>query len=235
MIYSLSSINLCEVAGWQTTPPDVAARIYATAALRLKQTLPKPFSLFSRFFLNKSHQVVKKHTEECEEDLQWLCHPQGKKFLIDETWSYESDNESETSGDNVIHYSTIADKNDPVSHAAFHFRKRMLQKALYTIINPVTFTEAELNDINSTKTKRGTHSPASALQYLELVLDCEEDELGESSEEEGRFWCGVASVAAAWLMGDDGENFHAQIEQIPPSMAESKSPLPRALMWAFVA
>merc|ERR1719220_1167059 len=83
--------------------------------------------------------------------------------------------------------------------------------------------------------RRGTHSPASALQYLELVLDCEEDELGESSEEEGRFWCGVASVAAAWLMGDDGENFHAQIEQIPPSMAESKNPLPRALMWAFVA
>merc|ERR1712142_735308 len=106
----------------------------------------------------------------------------------------------------------------------------MLQKALYTIINPATVTEAELNDLNSTKSKRGTHSPASALQYLELVLDCEEDELGESSEEEGRFWCGVASVAAAWLMGDQGENFHSSIEQIPPSLATSKNALPRALM-----
>ena len=47
MIYSLSAINLCEVAGWQTTPPDIAARIYATAAIRLKQTIPKPFSLLS--------------------------------------------------------------------------------------------------------------------------------------------------------------------------------------------
>jgi len=235
MIYSLSSINLCEVAGWQTTPPDVAARIYATAAIRLKQTLPKPFSLLSRFFLSKSHQVVKKHTEECEEDLQWLCHPQGRKFLIDETWSYESDTESESSSENAIHYSTIADKNDPVSHAAFHFRKRMLQKALYTIINPVTFSDAELNDLKSTKVKKGTHSPASALQYLELVLECEEDELGESSVEEGRFWCGVASVAATWLMGDSGENFYPVIEQIPASMAQSKNPLPRALMWAFVA
>ena len=64
--------------------------------------------------------------------------------------------------------------DDPVSHAAFHFRKRMLQKALYTIINPVTFSDAELNDLKSTKTKRGIHSPALALQYLELVLECEE-------------------------------------------------------------
>ena len=39
-VYSLNAINQCEVAGWKTTPPDVATKIYVTAAFRFKQFAP---------------------------------------------------------------------------------------------------------------------------------------------------------------------------------------------------
>ena len=52
-IYSLCAINLCEVAGWKLTPPDVAVRIYATAALRFKMQLPPFMRLCSVTFVSK--------------------------------------------------------------------------------------------------------------------------------------------------------------------------------------
>ena len=53
-VFSLNAINLCEVAGWKTTPPEIATKIYVTAAFRFKQFAPPVVRLLSVSSLNKN-------------------------------------------------------------------------------------------------------------------------------------------------------------------------------------
>nr|CAB3266559.1 SREBP sterol-regulatory element binding protein [Phallusia mammillata] len=240
-VYSLSSINLCEVAGWKTTPPGIASSIYATTAIRMKKTAPRILKWTFRYFLSKSRKVMANHTDASDE-LRWLCHPLGHRFVVDETWSNESESEEE---DEVnINFTTVADKTDPLSHAAYNFRQTMLQKAAYTLVNPTEIDEDTLdqhrNGDKKARRKSKLNTPShEALQYLQLVSECTENilKIDERYDSECRFWWAVTSIAAYWLLGDEksASELYQTVERPPKKLMDTKNPLPRALMWSFVA
>jgi len=221
-IYSLCAINLCEVAGWKLTPPDVAVRIYATAALRFKMQLPPFMSRFvSWYLISRSRNVLMQYSTECDDELKWLGNKAAINFLLN--WNL---NVVETDCSD-LDFSVVADKEDPLSHAAFHFRNYLLQKALYLITMPCVVS-------GSYKEKKFVPPCQMALQYIQLVKQCEEDEMDElEDEEESKYWLNVATAACHFYMGEYDKA--TGVEQLPASLEYSKNELPKAVKHAFIA
>jgi len=221
-IYSLCAINLCEVAGWKLTPPDVAVRIYATAALRFKMQLPPFMSRFiSWYLISRSRNVLMQYSTECDDELKWLGNKSAINFLLN--WNLNVV-EADCSD---LDFSVVTDKEDPLSHAAFHFRNYLLQKALYLITMPCVVS-------GSIKQKKIIPPCQMALQYIQLVKQCEEDEMDElEDEEESKYWLNVATAACHFYMGDYEKA--TGVEQLPVSMEYSKNELPKAVKYAFIA
>lgn len=232
LMYSLTAVNMSQVAGWKLTPPDVAVRIYATAALRFKRHFPTALRWMSWYFIRCSRAVLHKYSNDCDGELRWLVENGGEQFVVGDDatlWSYETDEDDDDCDD----FSTIADRDDPLSHAAFHFRKHVMKQALYTLVMP----ETPWLQHHHKGGKRQTPA-AAALKYLKIVTKCEEEEMDEEEDEaESKFWLSVATAAAHYAQGDisEAQQYHQIIEQLPLSLANSRNELPRAVSAAFTA
>jgi len=232
--------------------------------------------------------VLQTYAKDCDEDLRWLNEPAGRQFLVDETWTYDDEQDEEEDADIVVEKASgqhctggldgeatttataaassvhkivvttkttattnITDKEDPVSHAAFHFRKHLMKKALHSLVMPVVSCNGSEvveggffassccgSGKNGGRKKRNESPAAAALHYLQLVKQCEEDELDEDEDEaETTFWLSVATSAAYFALGDvtNASCYSEVIEHLPPSLEFSKKDLPRAVMGAYVA
>ncbi|XP_076821469.1 sterol regulatory element-binding protein 1-like isoform X2 [Clavelina lepadiformis] len=235
IVYSLNAINMCEVAGWNTTPPDVAARIYATAALRFKQDTPAILHFIFRYFLIQSRSVINAHTD-CVENLRWICNSRGHRFIVDESWTFDGIVTDQR--DNMFEFSHISDPTDPLAHVAFHFRKHLLRSALYSLINPVTMNDDDVI-VPSLMRKKWSNPFYVAQEQLQLFDEANEDfeVVEEEDMAESKFWWAAAMISSRWLVcdNDGASDLFQYIERPSKSLATSKNPLPRALMWSLVA
>ncbi|XP_078489462.1 transcription factor protein [Ciona intestinalis] len=178
-LYSLSALNLCEVAGWETTPPSTATRIYLMAALRFKRDAMMPLKWFHRFFLRKCSNVLSTHPN-CNGALRWMTTTLGNNFVSNETNLLVKNNEE-------MKFIKILNKSDPLSIVSFHFRTAMLRNSLFAMIEP----NIGLGE-----------SPADeAMKYLQLV------ENKDTFDTDEKFWCSIATVAADWSKSDEVSRF----------------------------
>jgi len=213
--FTLSSINLCEAAGYQLTPPDVAVRIYATAAIRVKRHFPPFLKWLSQYLLKKSEKILNRYSRDCDEELNWLRKESAHQFLINSERYHDNDDDDDHSLTTEVRFTSISDRDDPVSHAAFYFRKQLMQRALNALNKPTAVERSE------------------SFHLLQLLADCDQDELVED-ENESRFWLSVATAAAYYSLGDSKTAMTSSLD-IDIPFDDERNELRGATKWSFVA
>uniref|UniRef100_A0A671NCB5 Sterol regulatory element-binding protein 1 n=1 Tax=Sinocyclocheilus anshuiensis TaxID=1608454 RepID=A0A671NCB5_9TELE len=148
---ALSALNLAECAG-DCLPVATLAEIYVSAALRVKTSLPRLLHFTTRVFLSSARQTCLSPSGSVPPAMQWLCHPLGHRFFVDEDWSIRS-----TPKESI--YSQAGNSVDPLAQVTQAFREHLLEKALYCVAQP-------RGDKNLTD---GDGEYSDSLEYLQLL------------------------------------------------------------------
>ncbi|TRY98988.1 hypothetical protein DNTS_001249 [Danionella cerebrum] len=230
---ALSALNLAECAG-DCLPVATLAEIYVSAALRVKTSLPRLLHFTTRVFLSSARQASLSPSGSVPPAMQWLCHPQGHRFFVDEDWSIRSSPKESI-------YSQAGNSVDPLAQVTQAFREHLLEKALYCVAQPQgdkTLAEAD-----------GEYS--DALEYLQL-LSSASDAAGATTQSfaigsnmatitgcdpHSKWWSSMAVVIINWLQGDEvaAERLYLAVEHLPRSLQSAESPLPKAFLNVFKA
>ncbi|XP_067238776.1 sterol regulatory element-binding protein 1 [Chanodichthys erythropterus] len=230
---ALSALNLAECAG-DCLPVATLAEIYVSAALRVKTSLPRLLHFTTRVFLSSARQACLSPSGSVPPAMQWLCHPLGHRFFVDEDWSIRS-----TPKESI--YSQAGNSVDPLAQVTQAFREHLLEKALYCVAQPrgdKTLTDGD-----------GEYS--DALEYLQLLTSAS-DAAGATTQSfaigsnmatvtgcdpHSKWWSSVAVVIINWLQGDDvaAERLYPAVEHLPRSLQSAESPLPKACLNTFKA
>ncbi|XP_062603205.1 sterol regulatory element-binding protein 1-like [Saccostrea cucullata] len=223
---SLSAINMAEAAG-EALPLTQLAEIYATCAIRMQTTLPWKLKFLSKYLLSCARKACLTSGDRLPPSIQWLSHPEGYRFFVRGRWTL--------GGKNSL-FTTLGCEADPLEHVAQMFREYMLEKALFSLINP-------------TRSKEGPTQSAEVLLYTQLLTDSatsttksvnlSEGGIGTTAggDELGQWWSSVVTVAINWLVGDE-ENAEAQYpicDSFPQKLQQSDDPLPKAVLVAYRA
>uniref|UniRef100_A0A8C1I1N3 Sterol regulatory element-binding protein 1 n=1 Tax=Cyprinus carpio carpio TaxID=630221 RepID=A0A8C1I1N3_CYPCA len=220
---ALSALNLAECAG-DCLPVATLAEIYVSAALRVKTSLPRLLHFTTRVFLSSARQACLSPSGSVPPAMQWLCHPLGHRFFVDEDWSIRS-----TPKESI--YSQAGNSVDPLAQVTQAFREHLLEKALYCVAQP-------RGDKNS-------------LEYLQLLTSAS-DAAGATTQSfaigsnmatvtgcdpHSKWWSSVVVVIINWLQGDDvaAERLYPAVEHLPRSLQTAESPLPKACLNTFKA
>uniref|UniRef100_A0A8C1VER4 Sterol regulatory element-binding protein 1 n=1 Tax=Cyprinus carpio TaxID=7962 RepID=A0A8C1VER4_CYPCA len=200
---ALSALNLAECAG-DCLPVATLAEIYVSAALRVKTSLP--------LFLSSARQACLSPSGSVPPAMQWLCHPLGHRFFVDEDWSIRS-----TPKESI--YSQAGNSVDPLAQVTQAFREHLLEKALYCVAQP-------RGDKNLTDGDGWVIF--SMLLYTQSHAGC---------DPHSKWWSSVAVVIINWLQGDDvaAERLYPAVEHLPRSLQTAESPLPKACLNTFKA
>lgn len=230
---ALSALNLAECAG-DCLPVATLAEICVSAALRIKTSLPRLIHFTTRVFLSSARQACLSPSGSVPPAMQWLCHPLGHRFFVDEDWSIRS-----TPKESI--YSQAGNSVDPLAQVTQAFREHLLEKALYCVAQPQgdnTLTDGD-----------GEYS--DALEYLQLLTSAS-DAAGATTQSfaigsnmatvtgcdpHSKWWSSVAVVVINWLQGDDvaAERLYPAVEHLPLSLQSAESPLPKACLNTFKA
>ncbi|KAH9496042.1 Sterol regulatory element-binding protein 1 [Bulinus truncatus] len=189
---ALSAVNIGEAAK-DALPKFELARIYATAALQIKASLPEGFQFIARYFLSRARHICKKSGDQVPPNIQWLCHPEGHRFFVDSV-KFEGNKDSI--------FSSRGTEVDPLARVTQAFREHLLEQAMFSLVSP--------ND----PTKKKQSEP---LLYAQLLSECSCLSTGSQGaapeiagiskvtelDEVALWWANIVSVAHHWLLGED--------------------------------
>uniref|UniRef100_A0A673A204 Sterol regulatory element-binding protein 2 n=1 Tax=Sphaeramia orbicularis TaxID=375764 RepID=A0A673A204_9TELE len=217
---SLSAVNLSESAQSKMSPAQLA-QIYVTAATALRTVLGHHLTCLV------ANQSDTKQIPDC---LRWLFTPLGRQFFLGCDWSVKSE-----SCDGV--YTSQRDPVDPVAQLHRGFCRKLLERAVHTLIQP----QSE-SDTGKRKDDSGEFS--NALEFLHLLNSCTEDSPSSpppfstppnhttTPDPVSRWWALVLKAAVHWLQGDDVavRSLLAEAERMPRALHTLDHPLPKAVL-----
>ncbi|XP_017272086.1 sterol regulatory element-binding protein 2 [Kryptolebias marmoratus] len=229
---SLSAVNLSESAQGKMAPTQLA-QIYVTAATALRTVLGHHLSCLPGYLLGCAESAANQaETKQVPDCLRWLFTPLGRQFFLSCDWSVKSD-----SGDEV--YTSQRDPADPIAQLHQCFCRKLLERAVHTLIQPQSDSDA-----GSCKNNSGEFS--SALEFLELLNSCTEDSPSPPppfstppshttvsvGDPVSRWWALVLKAAVHWLQGDDVavRSLLAEAERMPRALHILDHPLPKAVL-----
>ncbi|XP_031584558.2 sterol regulatory element-binding protein 2 [Oreochromis aureus] len=229
---SLSAVNLSVSAHGKMAPTQLA-QIYVTAAIALRTVLGHHLSCLPGYLLGCAESVANQsETKTIPDCLRWLFTPLGRQFFLSCDWSVKSEN-----GDGV--YTSQRDPADPIAQLHRSFCRKLLERAVHTLIQPQSDSEAE-------KRKNDSGEFSSALEFLQLLNSCTEDSPSPPppfstppshttipvGDPVSRWWAVVLKAAVYWLQGDDVavRSLLAEAERMPRALHILDHPLPKAVL-----
>ncbi|XP_071445598.1 sterol regulatory element-binding protein 1 [Hetaerina americana] len=237
LMLAFNAVNMAEASS-DLLPPEQLADIYVAAALRIKESCPSFLQRFSRYYLGLARHVCLKNCSQVPMRLQWLFSSYGLRFFVTQKWSYGSVTPNSL-------FSSLGNRSDPLAYATRMYREHLQERALQTLVAP----GGRITDACDDEPMRRTQT-ADVLTYTRLLMEnalASESSstdvmllLGQGSctDEVAHWWACVVSVAAYWLLGEEGEQaerLYARIEVLPEMLEKMNDPLPRALLLAFRA
>ncbi|KAM4634881.1 sterol regulatory element-binding protein 2 isoform 3-T3 [Polymixia lowei] len=229
---SLSAVNLSESAQGKMAAAQLA-QIYVTAATALRTVLGHHLSCLPGYLLSCAESVASQSESRPIPDcLRWLFTPLGRQFFLSCDWSVKSE-----SSDGV--YTSQRDPADPVAQLHRCFCEKLLERAVHTLIQPQSDSEAG-------KRKDDSGEFSSALEFLQLLDSCTEDSPSPAppfpappshtitpvGDPVSRWWALVLKAAVHWLQGDDVavRSLLAEAERMPRALHTLDHPLPKAVL-----
>uniref|UniRef100_A0A667X2H9 Sterol regulatory element-binding protein 2 n=1 Tax=Myripristis murdjan TaxID=586833 RepID=A0A667X2H9_9TELE len=217
---SLSAVNLSESAQGKMAPAQLA-QIYVTAATALRTVLGHHLSCLPGYLLSCAESVANQSESKPIPDcLRWLFTPLGRQFFLSCDWSVKSEN-----SDGV--YTSQRDPADPIAQLHRCFCGKLLERAVHTLIQPQSDSEAGKRQDDS-----GEFS--SALEFLQLLNSCTEESPSPPppfsappnhtttpvGDPVSRWWALVLKAAVHWLQGDDVmvKSLLAEAERMPRAL-----------------
>uniref|UniRef100_A0A8D0A4E3 Sterol regulatory element-binding protein 2 n=1 Tax=Sander lucioperca TaxID=283035 RepID=A0A8D0A4E3_SANLU len=229
---SLSAVNLSESARSKMAPAQLT-QIYVTAATALRILLGHHLSCLPGYLLSCAESVANQsETKPIPDCLRWLFTPLGRQFFLSCDWSLKSE-----SSDGV--YTSQRDPADPIAQLHRCFCRKLLERAVHTLIQPQSDSEAG-------KCKNPSGEFSSALEFLQLLNSCTEDSPSPPpafstppshtttpvGDPVSRWWALVLKAAVHWLQGDDVavRSLLAEAERMPRALHTLDHPLPKAVL-----
>ncbi|MEQ2279762.1 Sterol regulatory element-binding protein 2 [Ameca splendens] len=229
---SLSAVNLSESAQGKMAPAQFA-QIYVTAATALRTVLGHHLTFLSGYLIGCAESVANQsETKQIPDCLRWLFTPLGRQFFLSCDWSVKSDSIHEV-------FTSQRDPADPIAQLHQCFCRKLLERAVHTLIQPQSDSDA-----GGCKNNLGEFS--SALEFLELLNSCTEDSpspptpfstppshtTNSVGDPVSRWWALVLKAAVHWLQGDDVavRSLLAEAERMPRALLMLDHPLPKAVL-----
>ncbi|XP_068434523.1 sterol regulatory element-binding protein 2 isoform X2 [Clinocottus analis] len=229
---SLSAVNLSQSAQGKMAPAQLT-QIYVTAATALRTVLGHHLSCLPGYLLSCAESVAgQSETKPIPDCLRWLFTPLGRQFFLSCDWSVKSE-----SSDGV--YTSQRDPTDPIAQLHRCFCRKLLERAVHTLIQPQSGSEAGKRNGDS-----GEFS--SALEFLQLLNSCTEDSPSPPppfstppnhtttpvGDPVSRWWALVLKATVHWLQGDDVavRSLLAEAERMPRALHTLDHPLPKAVL-----
>lgn len=229
---SLSAVNLSESAQSKMAPAELI-QIYVTAATALRTALGHHLTFLPGYLLSCAESVANQsETKSIPDSLRWLFTPLGRQFFLSCDWSVKSDN-----GDGV--YTSQRDPADPLAQLHRCFCRKLLERAVHTLIQPQSDSETD-------KRKKDSGEFSSALEFLQLLNSCTEESpsplppfstppshtITTVGDQVSRWWAVVLKAAVHWLQGDDVavKSLLAEAERMPRALHTLDHPLPKAVL-----
>lgn len=229
---SLSAVNLSESAQGKMAPAQLT-QIYVTAATALRTVLGHHLSCLPGYVLSCAESVANQsETKTIPDCLRWLFTPLGRQFFLSCDWSVKSE-----CSDGV--YTSQRDPADPIAQLHRCFCRKLLERAVHTLIQPQSDSEAGKRNNDS-----GEFS--SALEFLQLLNSCTEDSPSSPppfstppnhttapvGDPVSRWWALVLKAAVHWLQGDDVavRSLLAEAERMPRALHTLDHPLPKSVL-----
>uniref|UniRef100_A0A096M7F8 Sterol regulatory element-binding protein 2 n=1 Tax=Poecilia formosa TaxID=48698 RepID=A0A096M7F8_POEFO len=224
---SLSAVNLSESAQGKMAPAQFA-QIYVTAATALRCVLGHRLTFLPGYLLGCAESVANQsETKQIPDCLRWLFTPLGRQFFLSCDWSVKSDSSDEV-------FTSQRDPADPVAQLHRCFCRKLLERAVHTLIQPQSDADA-----GGCKNNLGEFS--NALEFLELLNSCTEDSPFTTppthtaipvGDPVSRWWALVLKAAVHWLQGDDVavRSLLAEAERMPRALLILDHPLPKAVL-----
>ncbi|KAM9843545.1 sterol regulatory element-binding protein 2 isoform 2-T2 [Aulostomus maculatus] len=229
---SMSAVNLSESAQSKMAPTQLT-QIYITAATALRTILGHHLSCLPGYLLNCAESVANQsETKQIPDCLRWLFTPLGRQFFLSCDWSVRSETSHGV-------YTSQRDPVDPIAQLHRCFCRKLLERAVHTLIQPQSDSDA-----SSQKTSSGEF--CSALEFLQLLNSCTEDSPAPPppfstppshtttpvGDPVSRWWALVLKAAVYWLQGDDVavRSLLAEAERMPRALHTLDHPLPKAML-----
>ncbi|XP_047215536.1 sterol regulatory element-binding protein 2-like [Girardinichthys multiradiatus] len=229
---SLSAVNLSESAQGKMAPAQFA-QIYVTAATALRTVLGHHLTFLSGYLIGCAESVANQsETKQIPDCLRWLFTPLGRQFFLSCDWSVKSDSIDEM-------FTSQRDPADPIAQLHQCFCRKLLERAVHTLIQPQSDSDA-----GGCKNNLGEFS--SALEFLELLNSCTEDSpspptpfstppshtTNSVGDPVSRWWALVLKAAVHWLQGDDVavRSLLAEAERMQRALLMLDHPLPKAVL-----
>ncbi|RUS91548.1 hypothetical protein EGW08_000663 [Elysia chlorotica] len=224
---ALSSVNIGETAKSALSRFELA-RIYATAALQIKASLPEGFQFVARYFLSRARRICKKSGDQVPANIQWICHPEGHRFFVDSVKFEGTENSIFSSKGMAV---------DPLARVTQAFREHLLEQALFTLVSPGDPSK-RVNKQNEPLLYAQLLSECCCLSYGGFSSLCESvggiTKVAEL-DEVAMWWANIVSVAHYWLIGDDenAAKSFSVLDVFPKKLHGVDDPLPRAVYLAY--
>uniref|UniRef100_A0A674P2Y0 Sterol regulatory element-binding protein 2 n=1 Tax=Takifugu rubripes TaxID=31033 RepID=A0A674P2Y0_TAKRU len=225
---SLSAVNLSESAQAKMAPAQLT-QIYVTAATALRTVLGHHLSILPSYLLSCAENVGTKPVPDC---LHWLFTPLGRQFFLSCDWSVKSESTCEI-------YTSQRDPADPIAQLHRCFCRKLLERAVQTLIQPQSDSVAD-------KYKKDSGEFSSALEFLHLLNNCTEDSSSPRppfstppnhttipvGDPVSRWWALVLKATVHWLQGEDAvvRSLLAEAERMPRALHTLEHPLPKAVL-----
>ncbi|MEQ2168274.1 hypothetical protein GOODEAATRI_012687 [Goodea atripinnis] len=132
---SLSAVNLSESAQGKMAPAQFA-QIYVTAATALRTVLGHHLTFLSGYLIGCAESVANQsETKQIPDCLRWLFTPLGRQFFLSCDWSVKSDSIDEV-------FTSQRDPADPIAQLHQCFCRKLLERAVHTLIQPQSDSDA---------------------------------------------------------------------------------------------
>ncbi|XP_035036239.1 sterol regulatory element-binding protein 2 isoform X3 [Hippoglossus stenolepis] len=230
--FSLSAVNLSESAQGKMAPAQLT-QIYVTAATALRTLLGHHLSFLPGYLLSCAESVAShSDTKPIPDCLRWLFTPLGRQFFLSCDWSVKSE-----CSDSV--YTSQRDSVDPIAQLHRCFCRKLLERAVHTLIQPQS-------DSDAGKRKNDSGEFSSAMEFLQLLNSCTEDSPSPPppfstppnhtttpvGDPVSRWWALVLKAAVHWLQGDDVavRSLLAEAERMPRALHTLDHSLPKAVL-----
>ncbi|XP_077590015.1 sterol regulatory element-binding protein 2 isoform X1 [Stigmatopora nigra] len=227
---SLSAVNLSESAQGKMAPAQMT-EIYLTAAATLRTVLGLHIACLPGYLLNCAESIANQcEAKHIPDSLRWIFTPLGRHFFLTCDWSLKSE-----SSDGV--FTSQRDPADPIAQLHRSFCRKLLERAVHTLIQPQSDSEVGKHKVN-------TGEFSTALVFLQQLNKCTEDSpsappfsapsnhtITPVRDPVCRWWALVLKAAVYWLQGDDAtvKSLLVEAERIPRNLHALDHPLLKAV------
>lgn len=237
LMMSLFAVNMAEASSAVMNPSDFID-IYMTAALRVKRSYPSYLQFFGRYYVSKAKQESSKLCGHIRK-FQWAFTPYGYRFFVTHKFKFD------TNSDESL-FSRLNNKADPMSYVMKEYREHLLNKAVTCLVGAGRRQESNVDQENQQKGETTPSAPnirsgsliSDVLNYTILLNDTMSGEADLTDTDElVEWWSSLLSVAAYWLLGEDGQakELYKIVDKLPDQLKDVNESFPKALHSIFRA